>query len=76
MVDTIQNGRLKQVDKEGIYQDRNDAPERHAERCLGGQLQGAFRSLHQIRLGALSRNASSHANNQEIGIESSHPNTA
>ena len=36
-------------------------------------VQGLPRSLHQTRLGTLSRNASSQDSSHEIGIESSHP---
>src|SRR5271155_2657715 len=35
-------------------------------------LKGSFRSLHQIRRGALSRELRSQASDQEIGIESNH----
>src|SRR5208283_275004 len=34
VVDAIQKRRLKHVDEKAVKQDRNDAPERHAKRCL------------------------------------------
>ena len=34
VVDAIQKRWLKQVDEKAVHQDRNDAPERHAKRCL------------------------------------------